>query len=1213
MKKRRWLARVLAVSMAFSLCVTGLPASGAEVSEIGGTAAAETDEEPEDVGTATDSNASYEEEEKEPEHKPEETEPEESEQEKAESEQEEPQKATDSEADYEKEPAPQKKPAAATKSNAIYRLAETSEWDVVRDLVLNVVSPEDQIIEAAELEPSIKIFLFGDIDGCGNTKGVLQQLNSSADQIQADFFYLDIKKNSAVTIRNWAENTMKLNKKILLSADPKGTYQYGSAALELVGNGFTMPAVLVVGEDNETLLCNDFSGTASGFAGDIEAAIAKQYPEAIGSQLAVSTDTLYLYPGMSRRFPLKSERGAAYSSGSEAIAEVAPDGTITAKKPGTVRLTAASGGSSVEVTLYVLEEERPYYTENEWEVLKLVNSARMKSGKRPVSMARNLQKAAHVRAYEQMLLYSHTRPDGSDANTVFDELGIDYRGMGENIAMGQSTPSVVMDSWMNSSGHRENILKTAYVHIGIGEKNKRWVQMFLNCGGSGQSVSGLVKSGHNTLEAGGKLSDLDYYIAVECPVCGEAVVPVIDEMCTGFDPDKTGSQQVTVTLDNWSETFTVAVEQALKKVTKIQLSASSLTLKSGEEEKLTAAVAPSDADDKRVQWTSSNTGVAVVDNSGTVKAVGAGTATIYAEAMDGSGVRASCRVTVKGPVMVTAISLNERQVDLREGKTVQLKAAVSPYNADNKTVEWTSSDPAVAVADGNGLVTAKKAGTAVIQVKTKDGSNLSASCKITVYSKQIASGLDYPSEAEVRAYYEANPFSLTRTVTYDQTPSMSPYKSGILSERSRADGLNSLNLVRYIAGLSEVESDSGYEDLAMKASIVNAKNGSMSHYPKQPSDMADSFYADAKEGASSSNLAWASFDTNLAYGVIRQWMDDGDSSNISHVGHRRWCLNPSMEKTGFGYFKGHSAMYSFDRNGTSGEGVNYVAWPAGNMPRSLMYGPWSVSVDDDLFAVPDKSSIKITVTNGSKTAVIDQSQGTLYVSAVNYGFGDCIIFDPGISYSSGDTVKVTISGLKDQTGDELEISYAVHFFDMKIGTSSDSGGGSSSGGGGGSSSGGGGGGGGGGGSSSSRKDNTTGPGTSGSSLPSYVIRGTWSQNELGQWTFTDTAGTQYKNAWAAVENPYANTALGQQAFDWFRFDENGFMVTGWFLDPTDGYWYYLNPVSDNTRGRMFTGWAQIDGKYHYFNPNSDGHRGRMYVNETTPDGYYVNAEGVWVQ
>lgn len=142
-----------------------------------------------------------------------------------------------------------------------------------------------------------------------------------------------------------------------------------------------------------------------------------------------------------------------------------------------------------------------------------------------------------------------------------------------------------------------------------------------------------------------------------------------------------------------------------------------------------------------------------------------------------------------------------------------------------------------------------------------------------------------------------------------------------------------------------------------------------------------------------------------------------------------------------------------------------------------------------------------------------------------------------------------------------------------------------------------------------RKSNTSGSGT----LPSYVVKGSWIQGKDGTWSFTDSQGTRYVNAWAAVENPYANPAAGQQAFDWFRFDENGKMVTGWYYDELDGYWYYLNPVSDGTLGRMITGWYLIDDFYYYFNPNSDGHKGRMYANETTPDSYYVDSSGRWVR
>ena len=132
-------------------------------------------------------------------------------------------------------------------------------------------------------------------------------------------------------------------------------------------------------------------------------------------------------------------------------------------------------------------------------------------------------------------------------------------------------------------------------------------------------------------------------------------------------------------------------------------------------------------------------------------------------------------------------------------------------------------------------------------------------------------------------------------------------------------------------------------------------------------------------------------------------------------------------------------------------------------------------------------------------------------------------------------------------------------------------------------------------------------------LPDYVVKGSWQQKD-GQWNFVDENNTVYKGRWAAIYNPYANIAAGQSSFDWFSFDSNGNMRTGWFLD-TDGNYYYLNPSSDGTRGRMMTGWVWIpdkDGvlKCHYFNPDSDGTRGRMLVNVIV-DGNTVNADGEW--
>lgn len=134
-------------------------------------------------------------------------------------------------------------------------------------------------------------------------------------------------------------------------------------------------------------------------------------------------------------------------------------------------------------------------------------------------------------------------------------------------------------------------------------------------------------------------------------------------------------------------------------------------------------------------------------------------------------------------------------------------------------------------------------------------------------------------------------------------------------------------------------------------------------------------------------------------------------------------------------------------------------------------------------------------------------------------------------------------------------------------------------------------------------------------LPEYVVSGTWSRDEDGRWRFND-GSRFYAEEWAAVVNPYGNPDLGQGAFDWFRFDKNGYMATGWYQD-TDENTYHLNRSSDGSQGRMFIGWNWIrgeDGKEYcyYFNEKSDGTKGALFQNRETPDGYSVNEKGRWI-
>lgn len=117
------------------------------------------------------------------------------------------------------------------------------------------------------------------------------------------------------------------------------------------------------------------------------------------------------------------------------------------------------------------------------EVVRLVNIERQKAGLSALTMNTNIQKAAQVRAQEQEQSFSHTRPNGSSFSTALNENGVSYRGSGENIAWGQKTPQAVMDAWMNSPGHRANILNEKFTSIGVGyyqssNSTPYWAQLF---------------------------------------------------------------------------------------------------------------------------------------------------------------------------------------------------------------------------------------------------------------------------------------------------------------------------------------------------------------------------------------------------------------------------------------------------------------------------------------------------------------------------------------------------------------------------------------------------------------------------------------------------------------------------------------------------------------------------------------------------------------
>ena len=175
-----------------------------------------------------------------------------------------------------------------------------------------------------------------------------------------------------------------------------------------------------------------------------------------------------------------TDKTVKWSSSDKKIATVSSSGVVKGIKAGKVTITAkTSNGKKAKCAVTVKAVNAPQgeiMTSMASEVAALVNSERAKVGAKALTVDADLTAAANIRAKEIVTLFSHTRPDGTSCTTVSNKV------MGENIAMGYTNASRVMDGWMNSQGHRENILRSYFGSIGVGAYRYNgtmyWVQLF---------------------------------------------------------------------------------------------------------------------------------------------------------------------------------------------------------------------------------------------------------------------------------------------------------------------------------------------------------------------------------------------------------------------------------------------------------------------------------------------------------------------------------------------------------------------------------------------------------------------------------------------------------------------------------------------------------------------------------------------------------------
>jgi uncharacterized protein YjdB len=180
----------------------------------------------------------------------------------------------------------------------------------------------------------------------------------------------------------------------------------------------------------------------------------------------------------------------------------------------------------------------------------------------------------------------------------------------------------------------------------------------------------------------------------------------------------------------------ILVQEAAIPVTNVSINKPITTVSVNGTETLNYTVAPSNANNKNVTWSSNNASVATVDNKGTITGIAAGSATITMTSEDG-GLTSSCVVTVTNEaIAVTGVTLNNTVFTVSVNGTGQLLATVAPTNATNKNVKWSSNIADIATVNANGLITGISAGTAIVTATSEDG-GFAASCVITVQEAVI--------------------------------------------------------------------------------------------------------------------------------------------------------------------------------------------------------------------------------------------------------------------------------------------------------------------------------------------------------------------------------------------------------------------------------------------------------------------------------------------
>ena len=391
-----------------------------------------------------------------------------------------------------------------------------------------------------------------------------------------------------------------------------------------------------------------------------------------------------------------TEREMTWTSSNPEIATVSDQGEVVALQEGTCTVTVSAGGKSAECVVTVSRNVIPVK-----EVILSETSLTLKEGESYTLTAT----VTPADATERTVTWKSGNPDVA---TVSDEGKIEAVHTGTCIITASAGGKV-----------SECMITVTSETIAVEQITLSATSLSLKLGDSRTLTATVIPSDATDSQVTWSSSD-------------PSVATVSDQ--GEVTAVRAGNCTITATAGGKSATCTVTVSTQEIPVERITLSSTSLSLKEGDSHRLTATVTPSDATDSQVTWSSSDPSVATVSDQGEVTAVRAGNCTITATA---GGKSATCTVTVSTQeIPVERITLSSTSLSLKEGDSHRLTATVTPSDATDSQVTWSSSDPSVATVSNTGKVVAVRGGNCTI---TATAGGKSATCTVRV---QGAGGVD---------------------------------------------------------------------------------------------------------------------------------------------------------------------------------------------------------------------------------------------------------------------------------------------------------------------------------------------------------------------------------------------------------------------------------------------------------------------------------------